>query len=168
MFYRFRFAKVGLGMSDKQDSRFKMRTVVVIVGFVFLFWLASYPILWWVFPDWPTRGTFGDMFGAVNALFSGLALGGIIIAIILQSQELTLQRQELRRTAAAQEEAGVALKEQMRTLRLSAQIQAAAAVSSGYHALVFEPSGLGRGDKLSRAREWLARLESLLDEAAET
>jgi len=47
---------------------------------------------------WSDRGTFGDMFGAVNSLFSGLAFAGIIIALIFQKQELTLQRKELRDT----------------------------------------------------------------------
>ncbi|RZK60443.1 MAG: hypothetical protein EOO91_01370 [Pedobacter sp.] len=40
------------------------------------------------------RGTFGDMFGAVNSLFSGLAFGGIIWTILLQRNELKLQREE--------------------------------------------------------------------------
>ncbi|PBQ34038.1 hypothetical protein CNR22_20395 [Sphingobacteriaceae bacterium] len=44
------------------------------------------------------RGTFGDMFGGVNALFSGLAFGGIIITILLQRKELALQREELKDT----------------------------------------------------------------------
>lgn len=44
------------------------------------------------------RGTFGDMFGAVNALFSGLAFAGIIFTIFLQRRELQLQRDELIRT----------------------------------------------------------------------
>lgn len=44
------------------------------------------------------RGTFGDMFGAVNALFSGLAFAGVIYAIMLQRKELQLQRFELRLT----------------------------------------------------------------------
>ena len=34
------------------------------------------------------RGTFGDMFGAVNALFSGLAFAGIIITLYFQRIEL--------------------------------------------------------------------------------
>lgn len=46
------------------------------------------------------RGTFGDMFGSVNALFSGLALAGIILTILLQRKELKLQREELRDTRA--------------------------------------------------------------------
>lgn len=44
---------------------------------------------------WALRGQFGDMFGAVNALFSGLAFAGVIIAVILQKRELALQRREL-------------------------------------------------------------------------
>jgi len=42
-------------------------------------------------------GAFGDMFGFANALFSGLALAGVIVAILLQSRELSLQRSELER-----------------------------------------------------------------------
>lgn len=38
------------------------------------------------------RGIFGDMFGAVNALFSGLACVGIGYAIFLQRQEISLLR----------------------------------------------------------------------------
>ena len=66
------------------------------------------------------RGSFGDMFGAVNALFSGLALAGVVIAIILQSKELELQRRELEETKKeikgqrlAQEGQNATLKAQM-------------------------------------------------------
>lgn len=44
------------------------------------------------------RGQFGDMFGAVNALFSGLAFAGLIITLLLQKAELGLQRDELEQT----------------------------------------------------------------------
>ena len=43
-------------------------------------------------------GVYGDMYGAVNALFSGLALGGVVLAIVFQSKELSLQRMELEAT----------------------------------------------------------------------
>ena len=66
------------------------------------------------------RGTFGDMFGAVNALFSGLAFAGIIYTILLQRTELELQREELRatrqemaRSALAQEKSEGALQSQV-------------------------------------------------------
>lgn len=41
------------------------------------------------------RGTFGDQFGAVNALFSGLAFTGLIYTIILQRRDLKMQRRDL-------------------------------------------------------------------------
>ncbi len=49
-------------------------------------------------PCWQDRGTFGDMFGGVNVLFSGLALAGVVVALFLQRQELKLQREELKLT----------------------------------------------------------------------
>lgn len=39
-------------------------------------------------------GIFGDMFGAANALFSGIALIGIVYAIYLQQEEMRLFRKE--------------------------------------------------------------------------
>jgi hypothetical protein len=75
------------------------------------------------------RGTFGDMFGAINALFSGLAFAGVIYTILLQRQELKLQRkelkltrQELKRTAKAQEDSEKALNTQAKAYVLSAII----------------------------------------------
>ena len=64
----------------------------------FFFWLLSWYLGVKYLEGWSQRGTFGDMFGAVNALFSGLAFAGIIIALILQKEELALQRQELKET----------------------------------------------------------------------
>ncbi|WP_339307661.1 putative phage abortive infection protein [Paenibacillus sp. FSL R5-0519] len=42
------------------------------------------------------RGTFGDMFGSINTIFSGFAFGGIIYTIYQQRAEFRLQREELR------------------------------------------------------------------------
>ena len=47
-------------------------------------------------PNDNTRGTFGDQFGAVNALFSGLAFTGLIYTIILQRRDLEIQRHDLK------------------------------------------------------------------------
>lgn len=79
--------------------------------------------------SWQDRGTFGDMFGAVNTLFSGLAFAGVIYAIILQKKELALQRQELEetrgelaRTASAQEKSEKALADQVRVAAAAARL----------------------------------------------
>ena len=60
-------------------------------------------VLVWALSGWllhldQERGTFGDMFGAVNALFSGLAFATLIYTIHLQRHELRLQRIELAQT----------------------------------------------------------------------
>jgi uncharacterized protein YjbI with pentapeptide repeats len=71
--------------------------------FVYIFVTILFIISIWggtlyFFYDDPERGTFGDMFGAANALFSGLAFTGLILAIVFQKEELTLQRKELQLT----------------------------------------------------------------------
>lgn len=68
--------------------------LIVLLVAVTIIWGAS----WYCFKDMADRGTFGDMFGAINALFSGLAFAGVIYAIFLQRNELSLQRTELELT----------------------------------------------------------------------
>ncbi len=64
--------------------------------------IGLYALSWWwlscSFHDSEKQGQFGDQFGAVNALFSGLAFAGLIFTIILQKKELALQREELTQT----------------------------------------------------------------------
>lgn len=62
-------------------------------------------------------GVFGDMFGAVNALFSGLAFAGLIYAILLQRIELKLQREELVATRGELAGQKAQMEAQNRTLR---------------------------------------------------
>jgi hypothetical protein len=52
----------------------------------------------------PANQSLEDLFAPVNALFSGLALLGVIIAVLLQKQELEAQRLEIRRSRIAQEQ----------------------------------------------------------------
>lgn len=44
------------------------------------------------------RGEFGDAFGGINALFTGLAFAGVIFGIILQRREIRIQQRELAST----------------------------------------------------------------------
>lgn len=81
---------------NKLFEFFKKWAPWLILSIVLLAWL-SYLIEW--FPWWlnqtQDRGKFGDSFGSLNALFSGLAFLGVIWAILLQKRELGLQRKEL-------------------------------------------------------------------------
>jgi hypothetical protein len=72
----------------------KRWVIAVAIGVVAL-WIGTPWLLSIIYPEMSERGQFGDMFGAVNALFSGLALLGAIYAIMQQSEELALQREEL-------------------------------------------------------------------------
>lgn len=72
---------------------------------------------------WAVRGQFGDMFGAVNTLFSGLAFAGVIFAIILQSRELSLQRKELALSRTVNKAAAKAQKEQANLLEKASKIK---------------------------------------------
>jgi hypothetical protein len=73
-----------------QTSKFWLLAFCVICV-----WLFSEVILYLSAPDWITRSNIGDSFGAIASLFSGLALAGVIYALLLQRAELFLQRQEL-------------------------------------------------------------------------
>jgi hypothetical protein len=63
--------------------------------------------------DSAKQGQYGDLFGSINALFSGLALFGVIIALWLQSRELRVQHEEI---VATQEQQKTALELQKKTV----------------------------------------------------
>ncbi len=50
----------------------------------------------WHFGRPSDAAAFGEVFGSISALFSGLAIAGVIVALILQKAELEQQRRELR------------------------------------------------------------------------
>lgn len=87
---------------------------VCVVGLFGLSW-------WWLavsINNPEKQGQFGDQFGAVNALFSGLAFAGLIFTIILQKKELALQREELTQTREELKGQKEQLEEQNKTLKI--------------------------------------------------
>jgi len=132
---------------------------VVIVAVLGLFWFVIVKNV----DSWDERGQFGDMFGAVNALFSGLAFAGVIIALVYQRRELELQRQELRetrkeigRSAKAEEGQASSLQAQASTLRMTAELNARAALLQAYM------TGVTYAE--SKAADQVAILESRVSE----
>lgn len=95
--------------SSNQSTDTKNLWWVVIGGgsiilFVILLWLLYPFALNWLSTKWPdfhlvqtgtTFGTFGDTYGALNTLFSGLAFAILILSLFLQGKELQAQRKEL-------------------------------------------------------------------------
>lgn len=103
--------------NDKTGSTNYWPLILLSVGVVGLFF-ASW---WWLtdtINDSEKQGQFGDQFGAVNALFSGLAFAGLIFTIILQKKELALQREELSQTREELKGQKEQLTEQNKTLKI--------------------------------------------------
>lgn len=63
--------------------------LLIACSFIFPFLVNNY------FNDWTQSGTFGDTFGALNAIFSALTFSGLIITLLIQREELSNQRTEL-------------------------------------------------------------------------
>jgi hypothetical protein len=100
--------------------------------FILLVWAGSGAFLYWYHPKPEEHGTFGDMFGAINALFSGWAFLGVVIAIILQRQELEMQRQEIREARIAHQVAANAQLQQLDVVTFRAQLEALNHIISGF------------------------------------
>jgi hypothetical protein len=74
------------------------------------------------------RGEFGDMFGAINALYSAMAFSVLVYTMWLQRTELRLQREELRDTreelaksATAQAQSQLVFELQLKTIENNAR-----------------------------------------------
>lgn len=79
--------------TEEKQLKLKKLTIFTTIGIVTL-WTLSY-IVFYVFELFDDPNNIGDSFGAINSLFSGLALAGIILTILMQKQELEYQRKEL-------------------------------------------------------------------------
>ncbi len=57
-----------------QSSRSFWVTITITGLVVFALWVATPVAVGLLYPEMAERAQFGDLFGAINALFSGLAL----------------------------------------------------------------------------------------------
>ena len=94
-------------MKKKRDDKELAVPSLLVIGTVGAFildvWLINFvaSLNESLFGD---RGSFGDAFGASNALFSGLALAGVFYAVLLQRADIKIAREDLTRTKEIFEE----------------------------------------------------------------
>ena len=78
------------------------RDYKVIGSVLVIFGIYAGALLWNIWPieeiSVAKSGVFGDSFGALTALFSGLAFSGLLITIFYQREDLGLTKEELRLT----------------------------------------------------------------------
>lgn len=169
-------------------KHYKILLVCILLLAIIGIWFSSG---YWINSNYSVdeRGTIGDMFGAINALFTGLAFAGIIVTIILQRNELALQREELklqrqelidtrnelRRSADAQEESQRAMSKQFNAMSLSARINGHGAILEYYGSIAVHKMSRGMPDSsekkmadnnIRKLMEQIKKLE-LLDESTE-
>lgn len=128
-----------------------MKKIIISSLFVLLLILIVYVlVVKYIYPELSNRGLFGDMFGGINAIFSGLAFLGVVYAIVLQREELQLQRkeleltrEELKRSAQAQEKSERALSKQAESLKQTAILNGLGAILS-YESMLIEVANTGR------------------------
>lgn len=153
-----------------------MKNILIsCVTVLFIFVVYFFAVRHFYF-DLVSRGQFGDMFGGMNALFSGLAFLGVIYAIILQKEELKLQRneleltrKELKRTAEAQEKSQLALSRQAESLKANAKLNGLSATLAYYGSLIEAKAsskydgGIDAQAKV-RAEEIIEKIERIIED----
>lgn len=79
------------------------KLLLLVLALGAMLWAVSIPLLYVFYPPARTAGEFGGMFGAVDALFSGLALAGVVYALLLQNFEIRSTQRMLEESIRANE-----------------------------------------------------------------
>lgn len=87
-----------------EETKWRLPKPLTDLGLVLIIvWFLSPFALWFVLGgSMESRGQFGDSFGFVNSLFSGLALAGIVYTILLQQRQFRISHQESQRINSAE------------------------------------------------------------------
>ncbi len=124
---------------NNSDKEIGFSELTKLFSIVIGLWILSLILVYYIFNGWNNGAAFGDSFGAINALFSGLAFAGIIYTIFLQRRELHLQRlelnatrAELKRSADAQKESERAFRKQAASQKITAQLTALSTLLEAY------------------------------------
>lgn len=97
--------------------------IFLIFIVVLALWAAVSYAAYFYFQDWAVLGQFGSLFGAVNALFAGLAFAGVVTTLLLQMKEIDATRKEVSITAELLHKQTTILASQARFLELQEGVQ---------------------------------------------
>ncbi len=130
-----------------KETKSNIGLLTKMIILILVIWILSAILILFGLDNWSDRGTFGDLFGAVNALFSGLAFAGLIYTIVLQKQDLELQRKEiaqnrteLKKSANAQQKSEQALVEQVEQMKITAKLNALKTLIEYYNIVIANPN----------------------------
>ena len=160
-----------------------MKRMLLIGGlactFVVVLWLVSFFIVraaWTVAENGATElnyyAQFGDSFGAINALFSGFAFAGIIVALILQREDIDASIRAQRDSADAQKEAALQQRRQATISAMAAALEAKKVMLVYWEELRKQQLAAqsiknrprGPDEEIKDIKEQMCQISSLLDE----
>ena len=111
----------------KEDSSGKLDAILKYFGsallLVGIFMTVCFFALRAAYPDLGDRGAFGDQFGVVNTLVSGAGFFGLVMSIFLQSRDLNAQTEALKVQQEAIQQQILEFQEQKQEMRRSAGAQ---------------------------------------------
>lgn len=84
-------------MNNKENRDSGNLVVLMAISCIFVIVIVGVTLLVGLHYNSDKRGTFGDMFGFANALFTGLSFIGLIGTILLQRKDLNIQRNEIQK-----------------------------------------------------------------------
>lgn len=144
---------------------------IIIIGIV-LVWALSGLLTMVYLDEWSHRGTFGDLFGAINSLFSGLALAGLVYSIYssrqeiqLQREEIELNRKELIKSRRTQEKSEKALEAQVEQMRIASKLSGINTLITYYSGVIANPEKPEEVREKAREqrRELIKEIDGLID-----
>ncbi|MBI4081637.1 MAG: putative phage abortive infection protein [Candidatus Lambdaproteobacteria bacterium] len=91
-------ANNGESSSELPPRKIRLWLLFLLLAMVLFLFIGAGSLTYHLFGLTDRAANFGDMFGAVNALFSGFAFAALFFALLLQREDLELQREELRAT----------------------------------------------------------------------
>lgn len=109
---------LGKSLGDnKEEKKRRFSWLLLLYPLALIIWLFGWKFGPSIFGAASGVSDLGDVFGAVNALFTALAFAGLIHTVIMQREELELQRKELRDTRKVFEKQKEQMELQNETLR---------------------------------------------------
>ena len=154
--------------SNQTNKNLFLKLLLVVVSI----WLLSAVFIIYFLDDWSSRGTFGDLFGAVNALFSALAFAALIYTIVLQREEIKenreeikLNRKELSKSSKLQQKAQQVLVEQVEQTHLSAKMNAMRTLVDYYNNQISNPKNSEEiiEKAKQKRKEIISQIDHLID-----
>ncbi len=155
---------------EKDNS--KNHLLIKLILMVVLIWGLSALLIMIFLSEWSDRGTFGDLFGAVNALFSALAFAVLIYTIILQREEIkqnreeiVLNRKELEKSSKLQKKAQDVLIKQVEQTHLSAKMNAMRTLVDYYNNQISNSKSTEETIEKARLkrRQIISQIDDLID-----